>query len=223
MDYNISLAFKQADMVTLGIGIVLILMSIGSWSVIIFKLLQLFRMRKFGLDADKRFWVNKSLREGIAALGPLDGRNPFQQLAEAARIASERHSETHLNEILSPDEWLQRCLNVSFEEQMSYLTKGQSFLASVGSTAPFVGLFGTVWGIYHALIGISAAGQSSLAEVSGPVGEALIMTAFGLFVAIPAVLAFNAISRGHYDIVHKLMRFRHELQAYIMSVEKKLS
>jgi len=220
MKYGIADILNRGDAISHAIALVLVMMSVTSWAVMLYKGAQVLRMRGQSKGAERKFWQAGSIEEGCAALGRFDGSNPYQSLAEAAREASERHSDTHLKEVLSPDDWLQRCLSVALEEQVARMTSGLGVLASVGSTAPFVGLFGTVWGIYHALLGISDAGQSSLAQVAGPVGESLIMTAFGLFVAIPAVLGYNAVSRCNRMIVHKLARFRHELHAYLMNSDR---
>jgi biopolymer transport protein ExbB len=114
-------------------------------------------------------------------------------------------------------DWLTRSLRNSIDESTARLQSGLAVLASVGSTAPFVGLFGTVWGIYHALITISSAGQASIDKVAGPIGEALIMTALGLAVAIPAVLGYNALVRGNKSVLMKLNRFAHDLHAYFVT------
>ncbi|OXI15279.1 MotA/TolQ/ExbB proton channel family protein [Burkholderia sp. AU15512] len=220
MNYGIADIVNRGDTISHAIALVLVVMSLTSWAVMLYKGAQLIRMRRQSKAAERKFWQAGSIEEGCAALGRFDHSNPYQNLAEAAREASERHNDTHLKEVLSPDDWLQRCLSVALEEQVARMASGLGALASVGSTAPFVGLFGTVWGIYHALLGISEAGQSSLAQVAGPVGESLVMTAFGLFVAIPAVLGYNAVSRGNRMIVHKLARFRHELHAYLMNSDR---
>lgn len=192
-------------------------MSVLSWAVIIAKSAQLVRLKRQGTRVEKHFWQAASLDAAYAQFGSAVSGNPYITLVDAGREAKDSHTSSHLEEVLSPDEWLKRCLGIALEERLAYLSRGLAALASVGSTAPFVGLFGTVWGIYHALLGISAAGQSNLAQVAGPVGESLVMTAFGLFVAIPAVLGYNAIARGHRGVAHKLHRFRHELHAYLMS------
>jgi biopolymer transport protein ExbB len=114
-------------------------------------------------------------------------------------------------------EWLTRSLRNSIDESTARLQSGLAVLASVGSTAPFVGLFGTVWGIYHALLAISVAGQATIDKVAGPIGEALIMTALGLAVAIPAVLGYNALVRGNKGVLGKLNRFAHDLHAYFLT------
>ncbi|PXW18325.1 MotA/TolQ/ExbB proton channel family protein [Paraburkholderia caballeronis] len=221
MNVGIWEMWDRGDVISHGIAVVLIVMSIASWAVLLYKVAQLLRMKAQGALVARRFWKAESLEDGAAQLGKPSEGNPYQRLVEAAREARKRHDDASLQEALSPDEWLQRCLGVAFEEQAGRMATGLGVLASVGSTAPFVGLFGTVWGIYHALLGISAAGQSSLAQVAGPVGEALVMTALGLFVAIPAVLGYNAVSRGNRSVLHRLARFRHELHAYLISGERR--
>lgn len=221
MNVGIFDIWQRGDVISHAIAIILIVMSIASWAVMLYKIVQLVRISTHSAIARDRFWQENSLVEGIQVLGRPDAGNPYQSLAETAREATERHDNARLKEALSPDEWLQRCLSMALEEQAGRLTAGLGVLASVGSTAPFVGLFGTVWGIYHALMSISAAGQSSLSQVAGPVGESLVMTALGLFVAIPAVLGYNAVSRGNRGVLHKLARFRHELHAYLMSGERR--
>ena len=114
-------------------------------------------------------------------------------------------------------DWITRCLKDTMDESVAHLQSGLSILASIGSTAPFVGLLGTVWGIYHALLAVGVTGESSMEQVAGPVGEALIMTAFGLFVAIPAVLGYNALTRANKALAAKLKRFAHGLHAYFVT------
>ena len=125
--------------------------------------------------------------------------------------------EVNAHDSLGASEWLTRTLRNSIDESTSRLQSGLAVLASVGSTAPFVGLFGTVWGIYHALLAISAAGQATIDKVAGPIGEALIMTALGLAVAIPAVLGYNALVRGNKGVISRLNRFAHDLHAYFVT------
>jgi biopolymer transport protein ExbB len=117
-------------------------------------------------------------------------------------------------------DWITRCLKDTMDECVARMQSGLAVLASIGSTAPFVGLFGTVWGIYHALLTIGATGETSIDKVAGPVGESLIMTAFGLFVAIPAVLGYNALTRSNKAVVTKLNRFAHGLHAYFVTGER---
>ncbi|MGS0894489.1 MotA/TolQ/ExbB proton channel family protein [Burkholderia stagnalis] len=222
MNLDIYQMWARADVVAHTIAALLIVMSLASWAVIFFKGMQLMRIRRQGNLAERHFWSEDSLEKGTELFGRGSGANdPYAGLANAAREAQSRHNDVRLREALSSDEWLQRCLSVACEEQLARMARGLGVLASVGSTAPFVGLFGTVWGIYHALASISAAGQSSLAQVAGPVGESLVMTALGLFVAIPAVLGYNAVSRFNRGTMNKLFRFRHELQAFLMSRESR--
>src|SRR5690606_16113418 len=122
-----------------------------------------------------------------------------------------------LHDVMDISDWLTRSLKSSIDESVSRLQSGLAILASVGSTAPFVGLFGTVWGIYHALVGLGASGVPTIDKVAGPVGEALIMTASGLAVAIPAVLGYNALTRGNKSVISKLNRFAHDLHAYFVT------
>jgi biopolymer transport protein ExbB len=220
MNNGLTDLWSHGDAITHVIAVMLFGMSVLSWMVMFIKGGQLARMRAQGAVVDQKFWKADSLEEGASILGRPVAGNAYQMLIEAGRDARESHSETHLEDALSPDEWLQRCLTVAFDEQSAHMASGLGVLASIGSTAPFIGLFGTVWGIYHALQAISAAGQSNLAQVAGPVGEALVMTALGLFVAIPAVLGYNALNRGNRGVLHRLVRFRHELHAYLMSGDR---
>ncbi|RZJ18135.1 MAG: MotA/TolQ/ExbB proton channel family protein, partial [Haliea sp.] len=127
------------------------------------------------------------------------------------------HAQPQLHDSLGVSDWVTRSLRNSIDESTARLQSGLAVLASVGSTAPFVGLFGTVWGIYHALLSISVAGQATIDKVAGPIGEALIMTALGLAVAIPAVLGYNALVRGNKSVLMKLNRFAHDLHAYFIT------
>ncbi|WDD90358.1 MotA/TolQ/ExbB proton channel family protein (plasmid) [Burkholderia sp. FERM BP-3421] len=221
MNLDIYQMWARMDVVTHTIAALLIVMSTTSWAVILYKGMQLVKIKHYGGVAEQHFWSKESLQKETELFGPLVANNPYAGLANAAREAQDRHNDVRLRAALSSDEWLYRCLSVAFDEQVGRMTRGLGVLASVGSTAPFVGLFGTVWGIFHALVSISVAGQSSLAQVAGPVGESLVMTALGLFVAIPAVLGYNALSRINRGTVSRLHRFRHELHAYLMSGESR--
>lgn len=145
--------------------------------------------------------------------------NPFRHLAEEGKAAIDHHASNRedLHGQISLAEWLTESLRGAIDESAERLQSGLSVLASVGATAPFVGLFGTVWGIYHALVGIGVAGQASIDKVAGPVGEALIMTAFGLAVAIPAVLGYNALMRVNKGMLGRLNRFARQLHAYFLT------
>ncbi len=156
--------------------------------------------------------------EGLDALGN-SAESPFAALVQAGVDASShhRHHEGTLGGSMGRNEWIASGLRASIDESNARLQSGLSVLASVSSTAPFVGLFGTVWGIYHALVAIGLAGQASLDKVAGPVGEALIMTALGLAVAIPAALGYNALVRGNKSLVAKLNRFGYDLHAFFLT------
>lgn len=215
--YSIAHLWAQSDMITHLVAILLIVMSLASWTVILLKGWQIFRLRKVAAAA-KGFWHATSFEQGMKTLAD-DEDNPFRQLAQSGSEAAEHHADSHdkLHGVLNLSDWVTSNLRQSIEETTSRLQSGLSILASVGSTAPFVGLFGTVWGIYHALIGISTSGQASIDKVAGPVGESLVMTALGLAVAIPAVLGYNALVRGNKAILGQLKHFAHDLHAYLIT------
>jgi len=208
--------WQQGDIVTKGVFLLLLGMSLASWMVIIVKAIDL---RRYASQARRieSFWHAADFADGLNKLGT-DPANPFRTLALEGREAAAHHNaQTQLHDSLGASEWLTRSLRNSIDESTARLQSGLAVLASVGSTAPFVGLFGTVWGIYHALMAISAAGQATIDKVAGPIGEALIMTALGLAVAIPAVLGYNALVRGNKSVLFKLNRFAHDLHAYLVT------
>ena len=206
--------WTQGDWVTRSVFGVLLAMSLASWIVIAGKALGVVRAKRQAARV-QGFWHSADMAEGLAKLGD-DDANPFRQLAVEGREAAAHHRATRaqLHDSLDVSDWITRALQGSIDATTARLQSGLAILASVGSTAPFVGLFGTVWGIYHALMKISSAGQASIDQVAGPIGEALIMTALGLAVAIPAVLGYNALVRGNKHILAKLGRFAHDLHAY---------
>lgn len=209
--------WSQGDLVTKAVFLLLLAMSLASWMVILVKTLDLVRYKRLARQAEG-FWHNPDFASGLQHLGaPAD--NPFHGLAIEGREATSHHRNTqaHLHDSLDVSDWVTRCLRNHLDEFTAKLQSGLAVLASVGSTAPFVGLFGTVWGIYHALLGIGAAGQATIDKVAGPIGEALIMTALGLAVAIPAVLGYNALVRGNKSVLSKLNRFAHDLHAYFVT------
>lgn len=216
--YGISSLWLQGDAVTRTIAILLLLMSLVSWHVLLTRAWQLLQLRRQARAA-QAFWHAHSFDEGLQALLAQGRDNPFLRLAEEGRHAAEHH-RTHQGDLhghLPLSDWISDCLRSGLDSAAERMQRGLPVLASVGATAPFVGLFGTVWGIYHALTAIGVAGQASIAQVAGPVGEALIMTAFGLAVAIPAVLGFNALARGNRAVVGRLNQFAHNLHAYFVT------
>jgi biopolymer transport protein ExbB len=209
--------WNQGDFVSHAILVTLLVMSVLSWTVMVLKAARIYRLRALTLHAQGEFWHARSWPDALKALGSRNS-NPFYELACAGEAATShplKHSE--LQEKLDPSAWIARCLKDILDDHVDDAQSGMAVLASVGSTAPFVGLFGTVWGIYHALHVIGMTGQASLAQVAGPVGEALIMTAFGLVVAIPAVLGYNTIARRNKALMHKLSRFANDLHAYFLT------
>ena len=216
--YGIAHVWAEGDFVTHAIGIVLAAMSIISWTVIVLKLTQLWRVQRVTVRTEAQFWNASDYTSGLKALNAV-ARNPYAALAASGHDAAAHHaaSAPQLRDRLDISEWITRALKNSIDDTITRLQGGLAVLGSIGSVAPFVGLFGTVWGIYHALLSIGASGQASLDKVAGPVGEALIMTAFGLFVAIPAVLGFNALSRGNKAFVARLNRFAHALHALLVT------
>jgi len=216
--YGIEALWMQGDPIIKAVAIVLLVMSVASWYVILVRSWNLLSLRRV-TQAASDFWHTHSLAEGLHLLGKDSDHNPFRTLVDAGQAAVDHH-QTHKSDLhgnLPLADWLTACLRGSIDESAERLQRGLSILASVGSTAPFVGLFGTVWGIYHALVGIGVSGQASIDKVAGPVGEALIMTAFGLGVAIPAVLGYNALVRNNKTVLGKLNRFAHQLHSYFLT------
>ena len=215
-EFGLAHLWSQGDLVTKGVAIILLVMSLASWMVIIIKALDL---RRYGSQARRieSFWHAADFADGLNKLGT-EADNPYRALALEGREAAAHHNaQPQLHDSLNTSEWLTRALRNSIDESTARLQSGLAVLASVGSTSPFVGLFGTVWGIYHALLAIGSAGQATIDKVAGPVGEALIMTALGLAVAIPAVLGYNALVRGNKGVLFKLNRFAHDLHAYFVT------
>jgi biopolymer transport protein ExbB len=196
-----------------------------SWVVIVMKALDIVRLKRMAHNVES-FWHSSNLDDGLAALdgaathtNDTTDANPFYSLAKQGHEASAHHRATQaqLHDSLDVSDWVTRSLRNAIDDSTARLQAGLAVLASIGSTAPFVGLFGTVWGIYHALISIGASGQMGMDRVAGPIGEALIMTALGLVVAVPAVLGYNALVRGNKFILGQLNRFAHDLHAFLVT------
>ncbi len=210
--------FAQTDTLARVILLIMLGMSIATWYLIVTKSLALFLDRRRSARFLDSFWNAPSLAAVEKHIEEHHPDEPFSHLAWHA-IVSSRHHERHragrLNEAGTSAEFLTRAMRRVIDEDTARLESGLTVLASVGSTAPFVGLFGTVWGVYHALVAIGLSGQGTLDKVAGPVGEALIMTALGLAVAIPAVLAYNTFVRSNRLVLARLDAFAHDLYAVL--------
>ena len=206
---------ESGDAITHAVSYVLLAMSVASWCFLLMKAWLLVRAKRQGPRALAAFWRAPSLDAGITALAGADRERVFVPLAEAARDAADDHDPAALAARVERGERVLRALRHAMLRSQRRLEFGQVLLASIGSTAPFVGLLGTVWGIYHALGSIAASGQAQIENVAGPVGEALIMTAFGLVVAIPAVLAYNILGRLVRQLAEELDGFARDLHVFV--------
>jgi biopolymer transport protein ExbB len=214
--YGLQNLWTHGDWITKGVAFLLVAMSIASWYVIVTKAIQLWRFGRAARAAGHEFWDTTNVNEGLSTLGT---GNPFADIAQAGVVAMRHHTahKGHLHDQLSVSDWVTLSLRQAIDEASGKLQTGMAVLASVGSSAPFVGLFGTVWGIYHALVAIGTSGQASIDKVAGPVGEALIMTALGLAVAIPATFGYNALVRGNKAVIAKLNKFGFDLHALFVT------
>jgi biopolymer transport protein ExbB len=210
--------WSQGDFASHTVAIVLLLLSVSSWMVIVGRGLWQWKTNRCFEPAMNAFWSAESLERAVDAIQVEDVSGVFAHMASAGALAAqahERHGARGIGAGVSQSESVTRALRSQIVRTQAGIEQGLTFLASVGSTAPFIGLFGTVWGIYHALVGLAGATQVVLDKVAGPVGEALIMTAAGLFVAIPAVLAYNALTRGNRVVMAQLDGFAHDLHVYL--------
>jgi len=210
--YGIEALWKQGDFVARGTLIILIIMSIGTWYIAIVKLIEQARVMKDAREAEQKFWSAKGVQAGVEALR---ADSAFRFISDEGLIAVKDHSAMPKQQI-DLNTWLAMSLDRAIDVVNNRLQTGLAFLATVGSTAPFVGLFGTVWGIYHALTAIGIAGQASIDKVAGPVGEALIMTALGLAVAVPAVLGYNWLVRRNRVAMEHVRRFGSSVQMTLL-------
>ena len=211
--YGLEALWKQGDFVARGTLIIMIIMSMGSWYIIFVKLFEQRKLVKSAEAAGKTFWNAGSVKAGAQSLA--EG-SAFRFIADSGINASEHHEGT-LTEQIDRHTWISMSIQRAVDNINSRLQDGLAFLATVGSTAPFVGLFGTVWGIYHALTAIGIAGQASIDKVAGPVGEALIMTAFGLAVAVPAVMGYNWLIRRNKTAMEKVRAFSGDLHNVLLA------
>ena len=214
--YGLRALWAQGDWVAQGTLAILAIMSLASWYVLITKLLAQARMGGQGKAANKSFWSADSVRQGMESL---QKTSPYRYIAESALEATNKHDgligQVDLNT------WVAQSIERAVGTVHSRTQEGLAVLATVGSTAPFVGLFGTVWGIYNALVRIGASGQASIDKVAGPVGEALIMTALGLAVAVPAVLGYNWLVRRNKVAMDTVRGFGSDLHTVLLAAGTK--
>ena len=211
--YGLQALIASSDWVARAVLLLLLLMSALSWTIIVAKALEQFRALRHAAQARAHFWSAPSVASGSAAL---QSGSAFRFLAESALEAQEQAGAGGLWGQLQPDEVLHFGIQRARDVVQRRLLGGLPFLATVGSVAPFVGLFGTVWGIYNALVKIGLSGQASIDKVAGPVGESLIMTAIGLAVAVPAVLGYNWLARRNKILLDEVRSFGTELQAVLL-------
>ena len=209
--YGVGALWAQSDVVARSVLLILAAFSAGSWYVIVTKVLEQLRIASHAKSVATSFWDAGTVQAGV---GKLAEASPFRDIAEAGLDATRRHGGLHAR--VDFNDWVDLTLHRATERVQRRLSVGLSFLATVGSTSPFVGLFGTVWGIYHALTAIGLAGQASIDKVAGPVGEALIMTALGLAVAVPAVLGYNFLLRRNSAVLDEVRDFSGELHAVLL-------
>jgi len=211
--YGLEDIVKKGNPVSLTVLALLAIMSAGTWYIFFIKFFEQSRILTQARTVEKRFWTSGTLAEGV---DKLPKNSMFRSVADAGIRASQGGTS-----LVGLNDWIAMSLTRQLEDANGRLQGSIAFLASVGSTAPFVGLFGTVWGILQALIAIGVAGQASIDKVAGPVGEALIMTAIGLMVAVPAVLIYNYLVRRNKVINEKLRGFAGDLQTYLITKSAK--
>ncbi|MBK6005460.1 MotA/TolQ/ExbB proton channel family protein [Ramlibacter ginsenosidimutans] len=210
--YGFAALWAQGDIVSRATIVLLVLMSLASWYVLFSKLLAQSRMGGHGRAANASFWKADTVQQGAKALQP---GSPYRFIAESAIAATRKHDG--LLGKVDLNTWVAQSIERAVGTVHSRTQEGLAVLATVGSTAPFVGLFGTVWGIYNALVRIGASGQASIDKVAGPVGEALIMTAIGLAVAVPAVLGYNWLVRRNKVAMDTVRAFGSDLHTVLLA------
>src|ERR1700686_4377954 len=191
--YGLGALIQNGDIIARSVLIILLIVSLLTWFIMITKFFDQRRQKKQAIEAEREFWSSSSLTDALSKLKGTS--NPFRALAETGKQAYEYHetNKARLSGAIGTSEWITESLQRTADSIIGRMQAGLPVLASVGSTAPFVGLFGTVWGVFHARVATRASGPGSIEKVAGPVGEALIMTAIGLFVAVPAVLVDNVL------------------------------
>jgi len=211
--YGLGALINNHDPLSHTVLIILGLMSFFSWYIILTKLWDQHKLSSSYKAVEKTFWTSPSLKDGVERLKKGD---PYRMIVEEGLRAAAHH-DGRLTDRIDLHEWITMSLQRSVANVNGGLQTGLGFLATVGSTAPFVGLFGTVWGIYHALTAIGIAGQASIDKVAGPVGEALIMTAIGLATAVPAVLGYNFLITRNKRALERVRNFSSDLHSVLLS------
>jgi biopolymer transport protein ExbB len=214
--YGLSALWAQGDAVAKGTLLIMVIMSMATWYVLFTKLAEQSKLFKQAQTARESFWQSGSVRQGADTL---EEGSAFRFIAEKGLEGASKH--TGLLGNIDFNDWVTMSIQRAISNVQSRLQDGLAVLATVGSTAPFVGLFGTVWGIYHALVKIGMTGQASIDKVAGPVGEALIMTAIGLAVAVPAVLGYNWLVRRNKAAMEEVNAFASDLHAVLLASAKK--
>ena len=217
--FTLSRYWEQGDTISHAVAILLLAMSLVSWFFILSKTYAAWRIRR-SAPAVRAFWDAPTMQDGVAGLTLADPEQVFAPLAQQGAAQLKVAERPSLGGEMGHAEQVTRVLRGAIQHSTQRLESGLTLLASIGATAPFVGLLGTVWGIYHALAHVSASGTVQIDKVAGPVGEALIMTAIGLTVAIPAVLAFNGFNRVNRLTLAELDAFAHDLHAYLTTGER---
>jgi biopolymer transport protein ExbB len=214
--YGLESLWKSSDLVAKTVLLLLLIMSVGSWYILIVKVLEQAKMSRQAKAVAKVFWPASTVQQGADAL---EKNSPFRYIADAATTAVKKHEG--LMGHVDLNDWISMGIERAVGRVQSNAQGGLAFLATVGSISPFVGLFGTVWGIYHALTAIGISGQASIDKVAGPVGEALLMTAIGLAVAVPAVLAYNWLVRRNKTVMDDVRAFSSDLHAVVLGSVKR--
>ncbi len=209
--YGLAALWKGSDAVAKGVLIILVFMSVGSWYILAIKMLEQRKVNSYAREASEKFWSAGTVGQGMEALHK---DSPYQFIAASGLEATKKHGG--LMGHIPLNDWISMSIQRSVDRVNREMQSGLSFLATVGSISPFVGLFGTVWGIYHALTAIGISGQASIDKVAGPVGEALIMTAIGLAVAVPAVLAYNWLVARNKGVMDEVRSFGSDLHSVLL-------
>ena len=215
---DLSLVFKSGDVVLIGVFVLMLLMSVVTWGVIVIRCIKYCKAKKGNAQVKELMLNAFTLADAVQKAKAVEA--PMSSVADESLRAYQNYRQTTSKSLIDElplNEYLVVHIRNSMSQTMRQFDYGMTALASIGATAPFIGLLGTVWGIYHALIGISESGQMSIAAVAGPIGEALVSTAVGLFVAIPAVLAYNFLNRGTKTIAQDMDAFAHDLHVRLLN------